>query len=235
MSEPALLLTSVSVTFGSVAALRDVSLSVERGEICALVGLNGAGKSTLMRVALGMVRPGAGELRVHGRDVGSRVDWGRVGHMVGAPFAYPELTVAAMLRLAADASERAPSDLERVVEELDLENVLPRRIATLSSGNRQRVGIASALMGAPDLIVLDEPTNALDPAATISLRNALIARANAGAGILVSSHHLDEVARVAHRIMVIHHGRTVGELDVREPELERAFFARVAHVDGVIP
>ena len=101
------------------------------------------------------------------------------------------------------------------------------RARRLSLGNRQRLGLAGALQHQPDLIILDEPTNALDPSAVIRLREALLRRAGAGAGILVSSHHLDEVARIATRISVIAEGRMVGTLDPDRIDIERAFFALV--------
>ena len=103
----------------------------------------------------------------------------------------------------------------------------PSSRSSLSSGNAQRVGLAAALQHHPTAIVLDEPTNALDPAGVIVLRETLRARAAAGAGILVSSHHLDEVARIADRIVVVNSGRLIGELDPAAPHLERIFFDMV--------
>ncbi|MGG7611992.1 AAA family ATPase, partial [Streptomyces sp. ZG43] len=97
----------------------------------------------------------------------------------------------------------------------------------LSLGNRQRVGLAAALQHHPRLVVLDEPSNALDPAAVLLLRDALTRRARAGAAVLVSSHHLDEVARIAHRIVIMNAGRLIGDLDPVGADLEQAFFARV--------
>ncbi len=97
----------------------------------------------------------------------------------------------------------------------------------MSLGNKQRLGLAAALQHRPDLIVLDEPTNALDPSGIIALREALLRRADAGAGVLVSSHHLDEVARIAHRISVLADGRLVGTLDPDGIDIERSFFALV--------
>ena len=108
-----------------------------------------------------------------------------------------------------------------------LEQYADRRFRALSLGNAQRVGLAAALQHDPDVIVLDEPTNGLDPAGVILLRERLLARADAGAGILVSSHHLDEVARIAHRILVVNAGRMIGELDPHAPELEGVFFEHV--------
>lgn len=224
---------NASVLYRGGAGITDVSLSVEVGEIHALVGLNGAGKSTLMSAALGMVSLTSGTVAISGRDIDHRVDWGAVGHYVGRPFAYPDLTVEATLRVAADLANAPVSAVDDVIVELDLEPMRAKRVAALSSGNRQRTGLAAALLGSPRLLILDEPTNALDPAATIALRTSLRELAAAGCAVLVSSHHLDEVARIAHRITVIHRGRIVGELDPGGADLERAFFALVARIDGV--
>ena len=113
------------------------------------------------------------------------------------------------------------------IEELELTRYARVRARRLSLGNRQRVGLAAALQNDPALIVLDEPTNALDPAGVILLREAIVRRARSGAGVLVSSHHLDEVARVADRISVVNDGRLIGMLDPGTIDLERAFFALV--------
>ena len=117
--------------------------------------------------------------------------------------------------------------VEAILAELDLGRYASVRARRMSLGNRQRLGLAGALQHQPDLIILDEPTNALDPSAVIRLREALLRRAAAGAGILVSSHHLDEVARIATRISVIAEGRMVGTLDPDGIDIERAFFALV--------
>lgn len=231
----ALELRDATVQYKGVSVLRSVSLTVAPGEVHALVGLNGAGKSTLMRAALGMIPLSSGSARVAGIAVGPGVDWSAVGHLVGPPFAYPELTVEATLRVAAELALAPRTAVDVAIDEFDLSAARKRRVRTLSSGNRQRTGLAAALIGAPRLLVLDEPTNALDPAAIITLRESLRARAAAGAAVIVSSHHLDEVARIAHSITVIHRGAVVGSLDPTGVELERALFALVAQVDGVAP
>ncbi|UIP59686.1 ABC transporter ATP-binding protein [Agromyces marinus] len=219
--------------FRGGAGLHGVDLDVAAGEIHALVGLNGAGKTTLMRLLVGMLRADAGSVRVRGVDV-DRADvttWARVGHLIEHPLAYPELTGRANLEVAARlhglGGGRAREAVDRAIDEFDLGRYARVRASRLSLGNRQRVGLAGALLHEPDAIVLDEPTNGLDPAGVIVLREALLRRAAAGAGILVSSHHLDEVARVAHRITVVNAGRVIGSLDPGGVDLERAFFALV--------
>jgi len=221
--------------FDGGVGVRGLDVAVAGGEVHALVGLNGAGKTTLMRLLLGMLSPDSGTVKVEGRDIRD-VDpeiWARVGHLVDQPFAYPELdvrsnlTVAALLRGLPAA--RVADTVERAITELALERYGRIRARVLSRGNLQRVGLACALQHDPGLLILDEPTIALDPKGVILLRESLLRRAAKGAAILVSSHHLDEVARIANRITVINRGRIVGTLDPRGVDIERAFFALVEH------
>ncbi|MDI1463485.1 ABC transporter ATP-binding protein [Catellatospora sp. KI3] len=219
--------------FSGGAGVQGIDFDVTAGEIHALVGLNGAGKTTLMRLLLGMLRPTAGTVHIDRQPLRT-ADWSNVGHLVETPLAYGELDGRANLMLAArlhgaDAG-RAARMVDDVLAELNLTRYAAVRARRMSLGNRQRLGLAAALQHHPRVVVLDEPTNALDPAGVILLREALVRRAAEGAGVLVSSHHLDEVARVAHRITVINAGRVIGTLDPRGVDIERSFFALV-HAD----
>jgi ABC-2 type transport system ATP-binding protein len=233
----ALEIRGVRHRFHDVPVLRDVDLSVAAGEVRALIGFNGAGKSTLMRAALGMLRPDTGSVHLFGVRiaVADAAVWGRVGHLIDTPFVYPELTVRenlwAAARLHGVPSSEVTAAVDRVVARLELEPWARRRAGTLSLGNRQRVGLASAFVHRPRLLVLDEPTNALDPSGVVLLRETLLGAVRDGAAALVSSHHLDEVARIADRVSVIHDGAIVGELDPHGVDLERAFFAMVHAAD----
>jgi ABC-2 type transport system ATP-binding protein len=226
-------LTGVTRLFDAEAGVRDVDLDVRAGEVHALVGLNGAGKSTLMKLMLRMLRPDAGRIEVLGADVrqAPAAVWARVGAVIEYPLAYGELTGRTNLELTArlrGVDRPAVSGMvEDVLDELDLRRYAGTRARRLSLGNRQRLGLAGALLHRPDLIILDEPTNALDPAGVILLREALSRRAAIGAAVLVSSHHLDEVARLATRISVIADGRLIGSLDPQGIDIERSFFALV--------
>ena len=220
--------------FRGGAGVRDIDLDVEAGEIHALVGLNGAGKSTLMRLLLGMLKPDAGAARIAGDDL-KHAPWHRVGHLVEYPLAYAELTARTNLGLAARLHGIEPGRVaamtSAIMDELGVEKYADVTARRLSLGNRQRIGLAAALQHNPEVIILDEPTNALDPAGVILVREALLRRAAAGSGVLVSSHHLDEVARVADRISVINDGRLIGNLDPHGIEIERAFFGLVHRDD----
>ncbi len=212
--------------------LSRVDLSVRRGEIHAIVGLNGAGKTTLMRLILGMTGASDGRVVLNGTDVDAvtSAGWGSIGHLIETPLAYPELTVqqnlVAAARLAGLAPAPAGESARTLADEFVLAKWWKKRVRTLSLGNRQRLGLAIALIADPRLLVIDEPTNALDPAGVLVVREALQRRVREyGMTVLVSSHHLDEVARIADRITVMSEGRIVGSLDPQGIDLERSFFS----------
>lgn len=239
MTVPAVIAADrITKSLGGLPVLDGVSLDVGPAEIHALVGLNGAGKTTLMRILLGMLAPDRGSGSLAGVPVsgaGART-WSRLGQMLEAPFAYPELTVRenvySSARLHGMGRKDAGSAAEAALNSLGLEEYAARRAGTLSLGNRQRLGLAAALVHRPTMLVLDEPGNALDPRGVIVLRQLLQdACRESGAAILVSSHHLDEVARMAGRISVLHRGRVIGNLQPGTVDLERQFFDRVLRAD----
>ena len=241
MTETRLRLRGVSRAYRGGAGVQGIDLTVLPGVIHALVGLNGAGKSTLMKLMIGMLRPDAGAIEILDQDIRTLrgTAWGRVGALIEYPLAYGELDGRTNLRLAARlhgvSPEAIPRLVEQVIDELDLGRYASVRARRMSLGNKQRLGLAAVLQHHPDLIVLDEPTNALDPSGVILLREALLRRAAAGAGVLVSSHHLDEVARIATRISVIADGRMIGTLDPDGVDIERRFFALVRDAMAVAP
>jgi ABC-2 type transport system ATP-binding protein len=210
---------------GDVLAVDRVELRVARGEIYAFLGLNGAGKSTTIRMLLGMIRPTAGYVDLFGeRDpAGASGLWRRVGHLVESATAYPELTVRENLdvarRLAGVVDRRV---VDRTIERLVLDTYADRRAGTLSLGNLQRLALARALLHDPDLLVLDEPANGLDPAGVIEIRELLRGLATQrGVTVFMSSHILGEVDRVATRIGIVHQGRLIEELDSAALERHR--------------
>lgn len=232
MGEHAIQAEGLARSFPGGAGVHGIDLDVAHGDVHALVGLNGAGKTTLMRLLLGMLRPDSG-------TVVASVPWSEVGHTVNEPFAYPDLTTLANLSVAARLRGVPGSSVGEVVAagiaDLGLEAYATRRARTLSQGNRQRLNLAAALQHRPRVLVLDEPTSALDPRGVILLREALLRRAADGAGVLVSSHHLDEVARIADRITVINHGVVIGSLDPGGKAIERDFFSLVLADDESRP
>ncbi len=211
-----------SKSYGPVHAVNSVDLRVGQGEIYGFLGLNGAGKTTTIRALLGMIRPSDGSVKVLGQAVGphGRGPWKRVGHLVERPAAYPELTVRENLeiarRLQGIADKVAP---QRVIEHLDLALYADRKAGTLSTGNLQRLGLARALLHEPELLILDEPTNGLDPAGVVEIRELLAGLArNKGVTVFMSSHILTEVDRLATRIGIIHQGKLIKELEAVQLE-----------------
>ena len=204
--------------------ITQLNFSVAAGEIVALIGRNGAGKTTLLRLALGLIHPTTGTVR---RTVGN----GDIGQLIDAPFCYPELTVSQNLRMHAWLYGIDPGRIAASINQWELQPYRDRLFRKLSLGNKQRVGLAGAFQHQPRLIVLDEPTNALDPMGIVTLRTVVKERAAAGCGVVVSSHHLDEVAAIAHRIVVVNSGRIITELSPTTPQLENRFFQAILSDD----
>jgi ABC-2 type transport system ATP-binding protein len=233
MTELAVTTSGLTKRYGhDVLAVDRIELRVARGEIYAFLGLNGAGKSTTIRMLLGMIRPTEGSATLFGRPV--RADdpalWRRVGHLVESATAYPDLTVRENLEAARRLQGVADRGaVDREIERLNLAEYAGRRARALSLGNLQRLALARALLHEPELLVLDEPANGLDPAGLIEIRELLTALAKGqGVTVFVSSHLLAEVDRFATRIGIVHRGRLVEELDSealrrhRDPRLEVA-------------
>ncbi|GIH23574.1 multidrug ABC transporter ATPase [Acrocarpospora phusangensis] len=220
-AKPVIEVDGVVKRYRDVTAVDEVSLRVGPGEIYALLGLNGAGKTTLIRMLLGMIAPTRGSVRVLGAAVsaGDRSAWARVGSLVEAPAAYPELTVRENLELVRRL-RRLPSGAADVIDQLALTPYADRRARTLSLGNLQRLALAKALIHRPDLLILDEPVNGLDPAGVVEIRTLLAGLAQQhGTTVLLASHLLAEIARLATRIGILHHGRLRAEH--RADELDR--------------
>jgi len=220
----------LSKSYGPVRAVESVSLRVGRGEIYGFIGRNGAGKTTTIRALLGMIRPDAGSVRMLGEAVGphGRGPWRRVGHLVEEPSAYPELTVRENLEIARRLQGlEGSAATSRAIERLGLGPYADRKAGVLSSGNLKRLGLARALLHAPELLVLDEPANGLDPAGVVEIRELLAGLVREqGVTVFMSSHILTEVDRLATRIGIIHQGSLIEEIEagkleeLRSPRLE---------------
>ena len=212
--------------FGDVRAVDAIDLRVGTGEIYGFLGLNGAGKTTTIRALLGMIRPSAGDVKVLGQAVApnGRGPWARVGHLVERPSAYPELSVRENLDVARRLHGiKDPKVVDETIEQLVLASYADRKAGTLSTGNLQRLGLARALLHKPELLLLDEPANGLDPAGVVEIRELLRALANEkGVTVFMSSHILTEVDRLAMRIGIIHKGQLIEELDTDKLEKMRA-------------
>jgi ABC-2 type transport system ATP-binding protein len=211
----------ISKQYRDVLAVDGVSLSVKKGEIYGFLGLNGAGKTTTIRMLLGMIKPASGEAYIKGVkvDAGKYGIWKDVGYMVEMPYAYPELTVRENLEMFAclrGLKEKESAGI--VIEKLRLGEYADRKAKNLSLGNAQRLGLAKALIHNPEILILDEPANGLDPAGIVEIRELLTALSKGGTAIFISSHILNEIAKMADRIGIIHGGRLVQESDFESLE-----------------
>jgi len=202
--------------YRDTTAVRSLDLDVRQGEVYGFLGRNGAGKTTTIRMLLGLVQPTEGTVEVLGTRIrpGVTVVFARVGHLVEVATAYPNLTVRENLAIAQRLTRAPRAAVGETIDMLRLSPVADRCAGTLSLGNKQRLSLARALLHRPELLVLDEPGNALDPAGIVEVRDMLRSLARErGATVFMSSHILAEVAHVADRIGIIHEGRLVEELD----------------------
>jgi len=229
---PLIVAEQLTKWYGSRLAVDRVSLEVEAGEVMGLLGPNGSGKTTILRILTGYLHPTAGTVRVAGLDVvtDSRAARARVGYVPEDVPLYEWMRVREFLAFMARLKGLARGDLSRgvaaAIERLELGNVRDLLIAKLSRGYRQRVAIAQALLGDPAVLVLDEPTNGLDPRQIIEMRAHI--RALAGERtVLVTSHILGEIERVADRVAVLLAGRLLGVHRLQADGLDRRLHLRV--------
>ena len=204
----------LSKRYGDVLAVDSLDLDVRAGEIYGFLGRNGAGKTTTIRMLLGLIRPTRGTVEVLGRRIvpGETRVFARVGYLVETATAYPNLTVRENLEIQRRLTGSPQRAVEETIELLRLRPYTDRRAGQLSLGNKQRLALARALLHSPELLVLDEPANALDPAGIVEVRELLRSLADErGVTVFMSSHILAEVAHLADRVGIVHEGRLIEE------------------------
>lgn len=207
------------------AAVEDVCLHVERNRVYGLLGPNGAGKSTTLKMICGMLRPSAGQILVDGHPW-ERRDLYEIGSLIEEAPIYPNLSARENLRVRTTLLGLPESRIDEVLNIVDLENAGKKRAGRFSMGMRQRLGIALALLARPHLLILDEPTNGLDPIGIEELRDLVRSFPEQGITVLVSSHILPEVQQMADRVGIICGGRLAYEDELRRGEdLERLFMS----------
>ncbi|HEX5089209.1 MAG TPA: ABC transporter ATP-binding protein [Nocardioides sp.] len=220
--------------YGDRLAADRVSLTVRRGEVYGFLGPNGAGKTTTLRMILGLIRPTSGSAAVLGQPAGSPAAVARVGALVEGPGFYPYLSGKDNLRVMARYRGIPESAADEALERVDLATRGDDRFKSYSLGMKQRLGAASALMGDPDLVVLDEPTNGLDPAGMLDMRRLIVDLARGGQTVLLSSHLLDEVQEICDRVGVINNGELLMESTVAELRGGASLAVRGRPVDRAI-
>jgi ABC-2 type transport system ATP-binding protein len=203
--------------YKDVTAVSDLSINVRKGEIYGFLGLNGAGKTTTIRILLGMIKTDSGNAYIKGEKVNSNntAMWSKIGYLVEVPYSYPNLTVRENLEIIRHMRAIASRTcIDEIIEKLKLQPYANRLAKNLSLGNAQRLGLAKALIHKPEILILDEPSNGLDPAGIYEIRELLMDLAvNQGVTVFISSHILGEVAKLATRIGIIHEGKLIQEVD----------------------
>ncbi len=243
-------LEGVTKKYGSLTALRDVSFTIRENETVGLLGRNGAGKTTLLNLMTGYFPPDAGTVRVAGKSMREEaaVCKRRIGYLPEKPPLYDEMTVESYLRFVCELREVKKPGIRAHIDEIlalcGLQDVRARLLGHLSKGYRQRAGIAQALCGAPEILILDEPTVGLDPKQTVEIRE-LIRALSSEHTVVFSSHILSEVQQACTRVLILEEGRLVTDYDAGRPESEtirlRLSIAgeeekninRLRHLDGI--
>ncbi len=212
-------------TYGSLHAVRDVSFNIGQGEVIGLLGPNGAGKTTIMKMMCGFLEPSSGKVTINGADIAQNTKLAQsfIGYLPENLPVYPEMTVMAYLEYAAGLrgipGQSQGAEIRRVIDATDLRDKALARIGDLSRGLKQRVGVAQALLGSPRVLVLDEPTNGLDPTQALQMRQ-LIRKLSETATVILSTHILSEVEAVCDRVLMVRSGQLV--LDSRLDDIQQS-------------
>jgi ABC-2 type transport system ATP-binding protein len=227
----AIVTMQLSKRYGPVEALDRIDLTVPNGVTFGFLGPNGAGKTTLIRLLLGFIRPTAGQARIHGHDcwhegVRARAD---VGFLVPADAFYPDMTGAALLDYMAQLSARAPRLRHLLLEALELgQDALERKVNTYSKGMKQKLALSAAIQTAPALLILDEPSDGLDPLIQRAFEQVLTDVHRQGSTIFMSSHDLGEIERICEHVAIVREGRLVAQASLAELPARRQ-----RHVDVI--
>lgn len=222
---------SLTKNFGSKAAVDKVSLHVGKGEIYGLIGKNGAGKTTLMRLLLGLSNPNSGEMKIFGNDKLNSARR-RIGSLIEEPALYKNETALENLRRFAILVPTPDEELKKLLELVGLGDVGKKKAGRFSLGMRQRLGLAIALLGNPEIMILDEPINGLDPAGIKEIRDIILELNKKGVTFLISSHLLDELGRIATKFGIMADGVLTDEITKEELEARCRAFLKVTVDDS---
>ena len=214
--EPVVEAVGLTKRYGDLAAVDGVDLTVHRGEVFGFLGPNGAGKTTTLRMLLGLVSPTSGRASVLGRPPGDRDALRRTGSLVEGPGFYPYLSGRANLEVMARYAAVPASGVMPALDLVDLAGRAGDKFGTYSLGMKQRLGVAAALLKDPELVILDEPTNGLDPQGMRDMRRLIADLGSQGRTVILSSHLLGEVQAICERVAVIDRGRIVTEGTVEQ-------------------
>ncbi|MGW5574941.1 ABC transporter ATP-binding protein [Nocardia thailandica] len=218
--------------YGAKTAVDGVSLRVSAGHIYGLLGPNGAGKTTLLRMLAGLIRPSSGRARIAGRPPGDPAALRRTGVLIEGPGFHPYLSGRDNLRVLARYRGLGEAEVDRALRRVGLAERAGDRFRAYSLGMKQRLGVGAALLGDPDLLILDEPTNGLDPAGLAEMRSLVVDLAAEGRTVVLSSHLLAEVQEICDRVGVIAGGRLLSESTVAELRGAATLLVRATPLDA---
>ncbi len=217
-----------------VTAVSGLDLTIRRGEVYGFLGPNGAGKTTTLRMLLGLIRPSSGAATVLGESPGAPAGLARVGALVESPAFYPYLSGRDNLRVMAHYSGVTPGRVEEVLQQVELSGRAGDKFKRYSLGMKQRLGVAAAMLKDPELLILDEPSNGLDPKGMADMRSIIRGIRAEGKAVLISSHLLGEVEQICDRVGVIQRGKLVAERTMEELRGREGLLVRVEPLEKAI-
>ena len=232
-NEPVIRTNRLTKRYGSnIIAVNQLDLEVERGEVFGFLGPNGAGKTTTLRMLLGLIKPTSGTAIVAEHAPGHPDGLGRIGSLVESPAFYPYLSGRENLKVIADYSGIPFARIDAALEEVELLSRARDRFATYSMGMKQRLAVAAALIKQPELMILDEPTNGLDPQGVVEMRSLIRRLGSGDRTVLLSSHLLNEVEQTCDRVGIINHGTLIRLGTVQELRGQAGLVLRASPADG---
>ncbi|WP_194816997.1 ABC transporter ATP-binding protein [Nocardia sp. XZ_19_385] len=235
MTDSIVVTAGLTKRYGAHTAVDGVAMRVEAGEIYGFLGPNGAGKTTTLRMLVGLIRPSAGSATVLGHAPGDPDAVRRIGVLIEGPGFYPYLSGRDNLRVLAKYRGLGRDDVAEALVRVGLANRAEDKFRTYSLGMKQRLGVGAALLGRPDLLILDEPTNGLDPAGMAEMRELITALAGDGHTVLLSSHMLSEVQEICDRVGVISGGKLRTESTVAELRGAASLLLRAEPIELALP
>ena len=234
LEETILSVKNLNKSFGNIQTLFDVNFECQKGHIIGLVGANGAGKTTIMKAILSLIRS-EGQITIAGQKstFNHHSILKKVGALVEYPARYPYLSGRDHLKLFVNKSNDSKERIQNVINDLKLNDYIDQRAKLYSLGMKQKLGIAMALINQPDLVILDEPMNGLDPQATKDLREMILKRRDQGMTVLISSHILGELQKLAEDLIVIDHGKVIKKITMNELLASNQHFVVIKTSDDV--
>lgn len=215
MEIPVLEIKNLSKSYGSLRALDNFSLTINKGEICGILGPNGSGKTTTLGILLDILKADSGYFLWFGKQADDNQRQ-RIGALLESPIFYPHLTPVDNLKIIADIKKIGYSQINEVIETVGLTERKKSKYKTFSLGMKQRLAIAATLLGKPEVMILDEPTNGLDPQGIAEIRNLILSIGKRGITILLASHMLDEVQKICSHVVILQKGKKKGDGRVSE-------------------